>query len=123
MEDKFKHYTEVCYNGRNLVAQYSLHAEGVWDVYGEDDNAGLSGYHSDPFLGTYSGKLEDVLRHVVELNGFWAWGGGGRIVENKPKKITHIDSSSNKRRKELQDLISSAKLNLSALESELNSIS
>lgn len=74
---------EKTYNYANLIKKYNLNEIGIWGVEGEDPNCDLGGSHFPPVLGTFTGKLEDVLNHVIALPGFWSWGGGGTI-----KKIT-----------------------------------
>ena len=74
---------EKTYNYADLIKKYRLDEDGTWGVEGEDPNCDLGGSHIPPVLGTFTGKLEDVLNHVVTLSGFWTWGGGGTI-----KKIT-----------------------------------
>ena len=75
---------------KTLMEKHTLQEEGVWQVHGEDDNAGLSGPHYEPLLGTYEGKLEDVIKVAVMLPGFWAWGAGGRIKKSEPTKIIKV---------------------------------
>lgn len=57
--------------------------EGVytWLVYGEDPNCDFGGSHYQPFIGVYTGSLNDVVKEVVNLNSFWAWGAGGSIKQ------------------------------------------
>lgn len=102
-EDLFNRYMNT-YNGRNL--KYSLYQEGIWKVLGEDVNCDLGGSHHQPELGTFEGKLIDIIKYAVTLNGFWAWGGGGNFVKVKPpvkidtKKIDEI----NELKEELKNL-------------------
>jgi hypothetical protein len=67
------------YTGSKVVSKYSLDETGQWQVYGEDPNCDMGGYHHEPFLGTYEGKLRDVIYYALTLNGFVQWGGGGKI--------------------------------------------
>lgn len=91
------------YFGQQLLKEHSLEEEGSWEVFGEDpnclralrrrrdgDRADFGGPHHEPKLGIYSGKLGDVIALAVELPGFWAWGGGGRITAYKPPTVTRV---------------------------------
>lgn len=69
------------WNGKDLLKKYSLDTTGVWRVEGEDPNCDLGGPHHCPYLATYTGTLEDVIRKAVNLAGFWQWGAGGRITK------------------------------------------
>lgn len=74
----------------NLLQKHSLDEHGVWRVLGECDNAGLAGSHTQPDLGTYEGKLDDVINTAVNLPNFWAWGAGGdiqKVTVQKPIKV------------------------------------
>lgn len=79
---KKDYYSEFLrtYSGSKLLEKHQLSEEGTWEVRGEDPNCDLGGPHHEPFLGVYSGRLEDVIRMAVDLPGFWQWGGGGRII-------------------------------------------
>lgn len=50
----------------------------TWLVYGEEPNCDFGGC---PLLGVYTGSLNDVVKEVVNLKGFWAWGAGGSIKQ------------------------------------------
>lgn len=78
------------YSGGELLSKYSLDEEGTWEVRGEDPNCDFGGYHHEPFLGYYKGKLRDVIELAVELPGFWSWGSGGRIIKARPRKVTKV---------------------------------
>jgi len=78
------------YSGKNLLTNHTLQEEGVWDVFGEDPNCDFGGSHHTPYLGTYEGKLENVLKVAVRLDRFWSWGGGGNIKKNEIPKIIKI---------------------------------
>lgn len=73
---------------RDLVSKHQLSEEGLWQVNGEDPNCDMGGSHIQPYLGTFEGKLEDVVAHAVRLPGFWQWGAGGTITKVAPVKIT-----------------------------------
>jgi len=81
----YKQYTEVSYSGRKLKSR--LDEVGVWLVKGEDLNADFGGHHYQPVLGYFEGRLEDVIRHAVELPEFWTWGGGGDFEKIEIKKV------------------------------------
>lgn len=89
-QDLFKKYLENTYSGEYLLKQYQLCEYGIWEVRGEDPNPDLGGPHHQPFLGLYEGKLEDVVRYAVMLNGFWAWGSGGSIALHEKPRVTLI---------------------------------
>lgn len=78
-KDNFQRYTEICYSGKELLKKHCLDEFGQWQVFGEDPNCDLGGHHYEPPLGVFAGKLEDIIKHAVNLSGFWQWGGGGRI--------------------------------------------
>lgn len=69
-------------------SQYSANEEGIWEVFGEDENCDLGGPHHQPFLGRFEGRFIDVLTHAVALPAFYTWGGGGEIKKHEPI-ITH----------------------------------
>lgn len=79
--ESYERYITTTYFGKKLLERHSLFEEGMWQVYGEDPNCDFGGHHYNPYLGTYTGTLEDVIRKAVNLAGFWQWGGGGRIVK------------------------------------------
>ena len=84
------------YAGQKLASRYSMDQEGVWRVLGEDPNCDLGGYHYQPDLGTFEGKLGDIIAYAVTLPGFWQWGSGGDFVNvGAPVKI---DASSSAKR-------------------------
>jgi hypothetical protein len=67
------------YSGIALLEKHSLQEVGTWEVRGEDPNCDLGGSHHNPYLGTFHGRLQDVILKAVGMNGFWQWGGGGEI--------------------------------------------
>lgn len=75
------------YYGRKLLEEHTLNDYSVWRVSGEDPNCDISGPHHNPYLGTYEGRLGDVIAIAVELPDFWTWGGGGKIEKIKIKKV------------------------------------
>lgn len=54
---------------------------GVWQVKGEDPNCDMGGHHHEPSLGYFEGTFKDVCEHALTLNGFFSWGGGGRVIK------------------------------------------
>jgi hypothetical protein len=84
------------YAGKSLLEKHSLDEEGIWEVRGEDPNCDLGGYHHEPSLGFYTGKLKDVVMMGVELPRFWVWGAGGSF-----KLIKLLSVSDGKRKAEL----------------------
>jgi hypothetical protein len=95
------------YSGQELLKKHSREEVGIRKVLGEDSNCDMGGTHYQPELGIFEGKLEDIIRHAVELRSFWQWGGGGSIREiGKPIKIdanTTARLSELRVRKELLD--------------------
>jgi hypothetical protein len=63
---------------------------GTWKITGEDPNCDMGGYHHEPSLGLFEGKLKDVVAHAVNLTGFYSWGGGGSIKLYKQPTVTKI---------------------------------
>lgn len=79
----------LTFAGRELLKKYKLTDVGTWKVRGEDPNCDFGGTHIMPDLGTYEGKLEDVIAYAVTLPSFWTWGAGGDISSySAPIKIT-----------------------------------
>ena len=69
------------HSGKRLTAKHTLQEHGLWRVCGEDPNCDMGGAHSNPYLATYRGTLNNVLKRAVELKGFWTWGAGGIITK------------------------------------------
>lgn len=89
-EKLFKDYMGR-YNGKQLLEKYpGLAKEGIWHVRGEDPNCDFGGYHHMPSLGYYEGKLESVIRHAVQLPGFWQWGAGGDFTLQTPPLVVKV---------------------------------
>lgn len=78
---RYEKYIHNTYAGQELLKAHSLTEYGTWRVHGEDPNADLSGPHHEPYIGTYEGTLEQVIRHAVDMPGFWQWGSGGSIKQ------------------------------------------
>ena len=83
----YEKWTRTCYGGKKLLEKHSLNETGMWQIKGEDPNCDFGGSHHNPDLGVVEGKLEDVIRYAVSLNGFWTWGGGGYITKVFVKKL------------------------------------
>jgi len=66
----------------------------IWNIYGEDPNCDMGGSHINPFLGQAEGRYCDVLEYAKTLQGWYQWGGGGYISENKQLNIKKVASSS-----------------------------
>lgn len=108
------------WSGSNLVKNHSLSEYGVWKVLGEDPNCDLGGTHYQPDLGTFEGKLQDVIEYAVELPGFWQWGSGGTItLTSAPKKI---NPDANKRRKELEAQLRDAEALVESIAAKLKEL-
>jgi hypothetical protein len=101
----FEQFTKISYSGVELLKKHSLSEYGIWRVRGEDPNCDWGGSHHQPDLGSYEGKLQDVIRVAVELPGFWQWGAGGDITRTNIEKV---DSSTiaerNKKRARLKEV-------------------
>ncbi len=76
------------YSGSRLLETHNLNEVGIWEVRGEDPNPDFGGHHHEPYIGTYKGKLVNVIKEAVESDRFWQWGAGGSIkkIEIKPIK-------------------------------------
>lgn len=74
--------------GRALLSKHSLSESGVWAVFGEDPNCDFHGNHHEPLLGYFEGDLSDVIRHAVNISGFWTWGAGGTFSKVVPFRVT-----------------------------------
>ena len=85
-DDHYFKFIISTYNGQRLLQEHKLDEEGTWEVRGEDPNCDFGGHHHEPYLGTFSGTLENVIRKAVTLDRFWEWGYGGSIrkVEIQP---------------------------------------
>ena len=70
-------YLKHTYSGKELMKKHALEDVGVWQVYGEDPNCDLGGSHHQPLLGTFSGKLKNIVAKGVTMQRFWTWGAGG----------------------------------------------
>lgn len=104
------------YAGGKLVEKHSFTEEGVWNVKGEDPNCD---WGPRPDLGTYQGKLEDIIEMAVELPGFWQWGSGGTISKTNVLTCT---STTNKKREEVRNTIAALEKQLAKLRIDLSSI-
>lgn len=83
-----KYYTT--WTGRKLLEQHSLEEINTWDIYGEDPNCDMGGYHHTPFLGRVHGRLEDVVEYATQVPNFYSWGGGGEIRVHRVKDVKEI---------------------------------
>lgn len=97
MTGKQKYMTT--YNGRKLLELYSLDKDGIWEVYGEDPNCDLGGTHHQPKLGTFKGKLNDVIDVAVDLPGFWQWGAGGNFKLAEPIVVVDVNTAMLRKKK------------------------
>lgn len=75
------------YTGRKLLEEYDLSEYGVWRVLGEDRNADFRGSRQIPYLGTFEGTLDSVIKHAVQLPRFYSWGSGGEIEKIEVIKV------------------------------------
>lgn len=83
----WERYLYKTYSGQELLKKHKLIDHGVWQVYGEDPNCDMGGCHSEPYLGTFEGRLSDVVEKAVTLPKFWCWGGGGSIKKVNIEKL------------------------------------
>lgn len=94
MPDKAQEYLAHTYSGKSLLKEHDPSDEGVWLVYGEDENPDMGGHHHQPLLGVYEGRLIDVVAYAVELPRWSTWGGGGKIERYREPKIQKITPES-----------------------------
>jgi hypothetical protein len=47
----------------------------------------MGGHHHQPYLGTYEGRLSEVIAVAVTLPDFYTWGGGGDIRQVQINKL------------------------------------
>jgi septal ring factor EnvC (AmiA/AmiB activator) len=78
------------YEGQELLKKHSLNEEAIWEVRGEDPNPDLGGHHHQPLLGYFEGTLEKVLLTAVNLDGFYHWGAGGKIIKIEKSLIKKL---------------------------------
>ena len=88
------------YSGKRLLEKHSLHETGIWEVRGEDLNCDWGGHHHEPYIGTYTGVLADVIILAVESASFWNWGAGGSITRIDVQPVS--SGSIIKRRKDIR---------------------
>lgn len=105
------------YSGKRLLEKHSIHETGIWEVRGEDPNCEWAGPHHEPYIGTYTGVLADVIILAVESASFWTWGGGRRIDKVNIEKIDNstvaFRNEKRKRLKELEQEVNNLKYELS----------
>lgn len=75
---------------RNRITDFELNQFDYWDIYGEDSNCDLGGYHHEPFIETVHGYLIDVIKYAVTLKSFYSWGAGGRIQKSTRGEIKRL---------------------------------
>lgn len=80
------------HEGKKLLEKHSKDEEGLWLVRGEDPNCDWGGYHHNPYLGTVSGRLGDVIKIAVKMDKFWTWGAGGSITKVKVHTVEEIET-------------------------------
>ena len=113
---KFEEYLNT-YSGRELLKKYSLDADGLWQIFGEDPNCDMGGSHHSPSLGFASGKLADVIEYGVALPRFWQWGAGGdfKLI----KGIVNVNPEENARRRQLEEKEAELKAQLEEVQRQL----
>ncbi len=87
-KDKIERFLST-YSGKALLEKHSLSDTGIWNVRGEDPNCDMGGHHHQPDLGTFDGKLSDIISMAVDMPSFWSWGAGGDI---RPVSIKKVDA-------------------------------
>jgi hypothetical protein len=81
-----------------LLENYSPDEHGTWKIFGEDQNAELTGPHHEPKLQTVTGTYGNVVEYALTLDGFFSWGRGGRIEKKACQtKLLNVDALSNPR--------------------------
>lgn len=96
-KDKIERFL-ITYSGKELLKNHRLSNVGIWNVRGEDPNCDMGGSHHQPDLGTFEGKLSDIISMAADMPGFWQWGAGGDI---RPVNIKKVDGKTAERRREL----------------------
>lgn len=104
------------YAGEALLKKHHLNEAGVWQVRGEDTNCDFGGSHHMPYLGTFEGKLRDVISVAVDLPSFWTWGAGGDITRIS---VTKVDPDTWLQRAEKKKQLDTAEAQVAALKKEL----
>lgn len=87
---KYKEYLNTP-NGKKLLDAFKLTDVGLWQVKGADSSCG--GLFDQPQIkqfGYFQGSLENVIKHVVKLDGFWGWGDGGIIWKSSMPNVTKV---------------------------------
>jgi hypothetical protein len=75
-----------------LLENYNAEEQGTWNIFGEDQNAELTGPHHEPKLVVVSGTYKNVVEYALTLNDFFSWGRGGRIQKKTcQSKLTNVD--------------------------------
>jgi hypothetical protein len=69
-------------NFKKLVNSHNLDTYSIWEVYGEPKTLD-DGNVQPTSLGLFEGRLDKVIKHVVEIESFWKLGIGGTLVERK----------------------------------------
>lgn len=112
--EKVERYLNKTWSGKRLLETHKLSENGIWEIRGEDPNCDLGGHHYQPNLGTFEGKLEDVVLAAVDMPGFWTWGGGGdiKLVTIKPISAAKRMADLNKERDDLKKRIEEIELEL-----------
>lgn len=120
----YEHYLTT-YAGRDLLTKHSRDEVGIWQVFGEDPNCDMGGYHHEPFLGLIEGKLDDVIYEAVTYGGFFHWGGGGKIKRYQSPGVQKAKTSAerdnveydelSKKRKELEKQLAGVDAELAKL--------
>lgn len=77
---------------QRLLKEHSPTAVGKWKILGEDPNCDLGGYHHEPHIATVAGTYANVVEFALRQNGFFSWGGGGRIVKVFEPKVIDVDN-------------------------------
>jgi hypothetical protein len=93
-----------------LLQKYDANSVGEWEIYGEDPNCDLGGYHHEPFLEKVSGRYLDVVEYALSLPRFFDWGSGGDIksaivsTRTIPQGFTHEQAKKEDAKAKIKEL-------------------
>lgn len=106
-----------------LLENYSANEHGTWKIFGEDQNAELTGPHHEPKLETVTGTYGNVVEYALTLDGFFSWGRGGRIEKKACQtKLLNVDALTNPKVVILQAEKTKLQIRLKEIEQELFSL-
>lgn len=118
MTNKFSKYVNSSYNGIKLLEKHKLTDTGVWEIHGEDPSYDMSGHHYQPYIGTVTGRLADVIAYAVEQLDFWTCGVGGNITLHTIN-IKKVGSLALEQQQQKRELLQNLELQVATLKKEL----